>query len=462
MKYNFIKLIILVFCLGIIYSACDDDKMDESHKVNLLYIDEAKQIWNGVSCNAFADIRHGGAPDTLLTVNLKLYQNHGDKRETITVDIKVDADSLAKAISMSENSTYAAFKKARLLPAKYYTIDKTQLTLEAGTESVAATIKIDKTSLLKDSYTTESEAVYVIPLRIENATKYKVNSNVSCIMYILRFPENQLDLTKPDFSDPKEIEGYTLYWNDEFNTNGKPDADNWTFESGFVRNEELQWYQSDNTICKDGALVITGKREQVSNPNYESGSGDWKKNRQHASYTSSSMHTRDKMHFKYGRLEVRAKIPTVKGAWPAIWTLGESMEWPSSGEIDVLEYYLSGGESHIHANFAWGKDARWNSHKIPFSNFLAKDPNWAEKYHVWRMDWEEDKTYMYIDDVMIREVWTNSMWNGAYGKWTNPFHQPHYMLLNLAIGSNGGDPSGSAFPIKYEVDYVRIYQKSGN
>lgn len=76
------------------------------------------------------------------------------------------------------------------------------------------------------------------------------------------------------------------------------------------------------------------------------------------------------------------------------------------------------------------------------------------------MDWDSDKTYFYIDDVLLREVWTNSMWNGSYGNWTNPFHQPHYILLNLALGGNGGDPSDTKFPIQYEVDYVRIYQKN--
>lgn len=281
------------------------------------------------------------------------------------------------------------------------------------------------------------------------------NANVS---------SNKLDPTKPDPSDIPEIEGYTLLWSDEFNIDGPPDENNWNFEEGFVRNEELQWYQPDNAVCEDGALIITGKKEKVRNPNYEAGSDDWKKNREYAEYTSTSMTTYNKMHFKFGRIEIRAKIPTAQGAWPAIWTLGEWWEWPSCGEIDILEYYLSGGEPKIHANFAWGTSqrwvAQWNSWNTPFSYFTDKDPEWADKYHVWRMDWEEDKTYMYIDDEQIRDVWTNSMWNGGYdGNYENPFHIRHYVLLNLALGSNGGTPDDNAFPMKYEIDYVRVYQK---
>lgn len=453
----------VVFCL--LCTSCQkDDAIEESKKLSLLYWEDARMVWNGTTANYFVDIYQSENPDTIIDIQLGLYRNHKDPIQETTVEVEIDTDSLSSAIALSENnSNYSLFKKARLLPPQYYTYP-TSISLSTGQEMSQGTIVIHKEELLKDAHTVLQGGIYVIPLKMSNPTKYSINENVNFVMYILRFPDNQLDPTKPDPSNPPETIGeYSLFWHDEFNGAGAPNPDNWTSEIGFVRNQELQWYLPDNAECGNGVLTITGKKERIENVSYIEGSSDWRTNRRFAEYTSTSLTTLDKMHFKFGRIEIRAKIPTQKGAWPAIWTLGENMEWPSCGEIDILEYYLRDGEPHIHANFAWGKDARWdavwNSHSIPFSYFLEKDPDWALKFHTWVMVWEEDKTYIYLDDELIREVWTNSMWNGAYGNWTNPFHQPHYVILNLALGSNGGDPSESNFPMKYEIDYVRVYQK---
>ena len=162
-------------------------------------------------------------------------------------------------------------------------------------------------------------------------------------------------------------EGWKLVWSDEFTNIGAPDNSSWNFENGFVRNEELQWYQRDNATCNDGILTIEGRKEQVENRHYRENAhhGDWRRNRKTAEYTASSITTDGKREFKYGRFEVRAKIPVSSGSWPAIWTLGNEMEWPSNGEIDMLEYYQSNGVPHILANACWGTEkrfaAKWNS-----------------------------------------------------------------------------------------------------
>lgn len=267
-----------------------------------------------------------------------------------------------------------------------------------------------------------------------------------------------------DYSTPPEREGYKLVWNDEFNNEGQPDPTVWSFEKGFTRNEELQWYQPDNAYCKNGVLTITGRKEQIKNANYDATSNNWQKNREYAGYTSSSMKTEGKKEFQYGRFEIRAKIPTAGGAWPAIWTLGKSMEWPSNGEIDIMEYYRIKDVPHILANTAWGTNqrfnAKWDSSATPFSHFLEKDPNWADKFHIWRMDWDEKYIRLYLDDELLNETSLEDTYNGSLGKNKNPFRQPHYLLLNLAIGGiNGGIPDDSAFPLMYEIDYVRVYQK---
>ncbi len=264
---------------------------------------------------------------------------------------------------------------------------------------------------------------------------------------------------------PTEYEGMRLVWSDEFNVDGAPDPGKWGFEYGFVRNNELQWYQSENALCVDGKLIIRGEKERIKNPNYVAGSGDWKKNREYAKYTSASLNTKGHFDFKYGRVEVRAKFPTASGAWPAIWTLGRWYEWPFNGEIDIFEYY----SSYIYANACWGSNKRWNgvwdSARYPLATIKGNDTEWEDRFHIWRMDWNENEINLYLDDMLLNTIDVTSTWNGSPsdlpdGKGTNPFrNHPHYILLNLAIGSNGGTPDDSAFPLFYYIDYVRVYQK---
>ena len=262
-----------------------------------------------------------------------------------------------------------------------------------------------------------------------------------------------------DFSSPANIPGMNLVWNDEFNYTGKPDPANWIYEKGFVRNEELQWYQQDNANCAHGILLIEGRREKVKNPGYVAGSKEWQRNREFAEYSSSSINTEGHRQFMFGRFEIRARVDTALGAWPAIWTLGISKEWPSNGEIDIMEFYRIKGFPAILANFAWGTKqrnvAKWDDLKKPLTDFTANDPEWTKKFHVWRMDWNEYNIKIYLDDLLLNEISLDQTINPDG---FNPFLQPHFFLLNLAIGANGGDPSKTTFPILYEVDYVRVYQ----
>lgn len=125
---------------------------------------------------------------------------------------------------------------------------------------------------------------------------------------------------------------------------------------------------------------------------------------------------------------------------------------------------LSGGEQHILANVAWGRDNRfdseWRTKTKPLDYFLAKDKDWESKFHVWRMDWDENFICLYLDGELLNRVPLTETVNGAYGNHTNPFKQPQYVLLNLALGGrNGGKIDGAAMPMKYEIDYVRVYKK---
>ena len=266
-------------------------------------------------------------------------------------------------------------------------------------------------------------------------------------------------LTQPVFAQ-KVPKGYKLVWADEFNKPGKPDPKNWNYETGFVRNNELQWYQPQNAVVKNGLLIIEARRERKPNPNYNpaaSGNDAYKTKREAADYTSACLITSGKHSWTYGRFEMRAKIDVRPGIWPAFWALGTEKEWPAGGEIDIMEAY--GG--NLLANFFWASDQRWKpivkDSRIPVTSF--DDPKWSEKFHIWRMDWDKTKISLFMDNRLMNEIEIAKTINQD-GSNQSPYHSPLYLLLNLAIGGDaGGDPSKTTFPAKLEVDYVRVYQK---
>jgi len=256
-----------------------------------------------------------------------------------------------------------------------------------------------------------------------------------------------------------KVNGYKLVWNDEFEKEGQPDPTKWTYENGFVRNKELQWYQPENAFCEDGKLVIVGKKVLQPNPHYEPQSHEWQKKREKIEYTSSCLITKGLHSWQYGRFEVKAKIDISTGLWPAIWFLGVEGEWPSNGEIDLMEFY----KGKLLANLFWGIHDRWkptiNSKTKKVASF--NDSTWQDKFHIWRMDWDENFIRLYVDNILLNEVDLSKTVNATTKRGPkNPFHQPHYLLLNLAIGGNAaGEPIGTKFPTRYEIDYVRVYKK---
>lgn len=261
----------------------------------------------------------------------------------------------------------------------------------------------------------------------------------------------QAQAPKPNYKP-----GYKLVWADEFNAYGPPDARKWNFETGFARNEEAQWYGPGNAWCRNGLLSIEARRELKANPGYEAGSGDWKKKSPFAQYTSSSLTTNGLHSWRYGRFEMRARIDTRAGLWPAFWTVGTTGEWPSGGEIDIMEFY----RGNVLANVAWATERRWNakwdSTSTPLSDLGG--PDWSSKFHLWRMDWDKEAIRLYVDNRMLNETLLKGTVNGDAGK-RNPFHDPQFIILNLAVGGqNGGDPAPTAFPARFEIDYVRVFQ----
>jgi len=167
--------------------------------------------------------------------------------------------------------------------------------------------------------------------------------------------------------------------------------------------------------------------------------------------------TRGLNEWTYGRFEMRARIKTQSGLWPAFWTLGSARSWPGCGEIDIMEYY----RGDILANACWASERRWNgvwdSSHTPVTDF--NDTDWGTKFHTWRMDWDDQAIRLYLDGRLLNTIELDKTINQTSDQ-ANPFKEPHYIIVNLAIGgTNGGDPTDTSFPSLYEIDYVRVYQK---
>jgi beta-glucanase (GH16 family) len=232
----------------------------------------------------------------------------------------------------------------------------------------------------------------------------------------------------------------TLVWQDEFDGQGLPDASRWNYEVGQVRNNERQYYtqaRSENARLEGGRLVIEARKESF----------------QGASYTSASLTSR--ANWTYARLEVRAKLPKGRGTWPAIWTLGTNIGqagWPTCGEIDIMEH-VGFDPGRVHANIhtrAYNHVQRTNKG----NNTMVARPD--EEFHTYEALWTASSIEMKVDG---RSYFRFNKEPGGDPVW--PFDKPQYLILNLAIGGSWGGQQGiddSAFPARYEIDYVRVYR----
>jgi beta-glucanase (GH16 family) len=234
-------------------------------------------------------------------------------------------------------------------------------------------------------------------------------------------------------------------WSDEFDINGLPNNQYWGYDvgGGGWGNNELQNYTAndlDNAKVENGKLIVTAIKEA-------SGGRD---------YSSARLVTKGKKEMKYGRLEIKAKIPAGLGSWPALWMLASqttygSTYWPDQGEIDIMEhvgYDPAVVHASVHTNL-------FNHVKGTQKTARTTVPTFDREFHIYRLDWTPDDIKVFIDD---REFFTFKRQGVLWQEW--PFNQPQHLLVNIAVGGNWGGLKGiddTIFPISMELDYVRYY-----
>lgn len=237
-----------------------------------------------------------------------------------------------------------------------------------------------------------------------------------------------------------------LVWSDEFNAE-ELNLNFWSYEKGYVRNKEVQYYtenRKENCRLENGMLVITGRKEPTEY--------------QGAKYTSASIITNNKKSWKYGRFEVRAKVPAgATGIWPAFWAKGDSQNtgagWPMCGEIDIMEYAAKDPYRMIQ-NVIWGDKPGVSKQNV---KKVESNTKYSDDFHIYSLNWNDKQLAFAIDNKVTHVVDMASF--GAF----NPFHQNFSILLNLALGTEsdgslGGKFDESTLPVQFFVDYVRIYQ----
>ncbi|HQB78321.1 MAG TPA: family 16 glycosylhydrolase [Tenuifilaceae bacterium] len=234
-----------------------------------------------------------------------------------------------------------------------------------------------------------------------------------------------------------------LVWSDEFDSESL-NTEFWNYDigngAGGWGNNELQYYTNrpENISIENGILMITARKELYNGYNY----------------TSARIHSRNKAYWRYGRIEMRAKLPKGRGTWPAFWMLPQkqiygSNYWPDNGEIDIMEYvgYQPGiVHGSVHTNKNYG------------GNSITRNITYAgveNDFHIFAIEWSPDMIKFYVDNYYYGNYYRS---NRDWHYW--PFDQNFFLLLNFAVGGNWGGAQGvdeTIFPQTYQIDYVRVY-----
>ena len=271
--------------------------------------------------------------------------------------------------------------------------------------------------------------------------------------------------------------GWKLVWSDEFNApdGSPPDPKKWTYDIGVGGNgwgnNELEYYTNSprNVSIHNGDLVITAIKERYTGPdvplpkrsgNQGAGSVTTQTTGQITrEYSSARLKSQGLFAQAYGRFEARIKIPRGQGMWPAFWMLGDDIdkvEWPRSGEIDIMEN-IGKEPSKVHASIHGPGPKSPATDDITGTYMLPNGERFADAFHVFALEWEPNAIRFYVDDHLYETDTPDDM--PHHMGWV--FDHPFFLLLNLAIGGDwpGGPDASTQFPQKMLVDYVRVYAR---
>lgn len=367
-------------------------------------------------------------PGSSIAVSINDVTKERTKSNT-TFSFSVNADKAGSAdITMHYTTVAASAEESKdFIPASG------TVTIPANSSSAKIDITVTGDSLRKDN-----QYFYVQLDNLQNAT-FKTSKGKGTIVN-----ENGLYLPVDNvgYLTPDNYPGYQLTWNDEFDSSDI-NTGNWNFELGNSGwgNNELENYTGriQNAFVSGGKLIIEARRENSTN----------------SLYTSARMTTQNKKSFRFGRIDIRAKLPVGKGIWPALWMLGDnisSVGWPACGEIDIME--VVGHEPNkLYGTLHFGTSAA--THESYGNSYTLSSGSFDQQFHVYSLLWEQDSIKILVDDQAYLSGTTANI-NPVY-----PFNNNFFFIFNVAVGGNWpGSPDGSTiFPQRMFVDYVRVFKK---
>lgn len=245
---------------------------------------------------------------------------------------------------------------------------------------------------------------------------------------------------------------WKLVWNDEFDYSGTPDNSKWSFDTegnnwDWGNNEAQNYTPADkkNAWVEDGNLIIEARKERYT----------WHGDGQTKEYTSARLFTKGKGDWLYGKVEVKALLPTGRGMWPAIWMLSTDDTyggWPNSGELDIMEN-VGHDPNKIHCNI---HTEAYNHKNGTNKGNTVTTSSPSQNWHIYSMEWDAEKVIFFLDG---NQVFRFDNEHKSYKEW--PYDKRFHLLLNIAVGGSWGGEQGiddGIFPQKMLVDYVRVYQ----
>ena len=344
--------------------------------------------------------------------------------------------NLNKTTTNAVSVDYALVDETAVSSKDYQAASGT-LTIPANQKQATIDVQIkgDPTNLRQDNLQ------FIVQL---SNPKFCTISNSSAKGTILTEDGTYLPTDNNGYTTPLSYPEYTLAWSDEFSVTNL-DLTTWNQEigngSGGWGNNELEYYTNNlkNTFISNGNLIIEARKESMNGFNYSSG----------------RMTTQNKKNFKFGRIDIRAKLPVSKGLWPALWMLGaniSSVGWPACGEIDIMEL-IGTYPGRVTGTFHWKNSGGTNSNKG--ANYNLSSGDFSQQFHVFSIVWQKDVIKWYVDDQLYV---TNTL--ADVGTANYPFNADQFFIFNVAVGGNWPGPPDAAtkFPQRMFVDYVRVFQ----
>jgi len=306
------------------------------------------------------------------------------------------------------------------------------LTFAAGQKQLYIDIPITGDSLRKND-----QAFFIELTNPENCTLADTKNKITIINDGIYLPTDT-----SGYTTPIAYSGYNLVWSDEFNGSSLNTQD-WNYETGGSGwgNHELENYTSrlQNVFVSSGNLVIEARKEDYNGNEY----------------TSARINTMSKKEFKFGRIDIRAKLPVGKGLWPALWMLGSDISqagWPACGETDIMEL-IGTYPNRVVGSFHWQKQDGSVGSVSNFKELSSED--FSHQFHVFSLVWKQDSLVILVDDQPYSVASSQTVINGNY-----PFNASSFFIFNVAVGGDWPGPPNNttAFPQRMFVDYVRVFQ----